>query len=383
MSALILTLVCAWQAPEAAPQTRATTAAEGREAMSFDPATLPRAESGRWDGWGPATPIPAEYGPEFGAALNAYQEADYAASIAHLFALLTRAPDYPAALYQLGATYFRLRRYNDCAVVFERFAAVVPSEIGATQVLGHCYYSLGDYQRARRHYELVLAAKRDHFEAWRGLGLAFLRLGDLTEALRCLDAALERRSDHADTLVWRAQVLLELGRAAEALPSAVRGREAGPHEPRAWFVEAQILAELGREDEAERARERFLELNRLEQQIRTQEGLLLHDPRALEPLLRLVGLHRAVGNRAETKAVMMRALRTAPGELKVHALALDAFTEMGETALVDRTVTEIETRFANGVSAWQLLAAFHRSRGATDAAVAAETRAQELAAGRK
>lgn len=377
MIALLFTLLAgAHQAPSAPlspPQIDS--------ALTRDPSTLPRAAPGHWNGWKPSDTVPVELAAEFGSALRAYQDADYGAALAGMHAVLARAPDFPAALYQCGATYFRLRRYGDGARVFERFVEVVPEEIGATQALGHCYYSLGEYERARAHYVAVLARTESSVEAWRGLGLAQWKLGDAPRALESLDRALALRPDHADALMWRAQVLFELGRSGEALLAAVRARELTPHEPRAWYVEAQVLADLGRDEDATRARNRFLELNRIEQEIRTQEGLLLHEPRALEPLLRLVVLQRAAGNRAETKAVMLRTLRTAPNELRVHALALEIFAGLDERALVERTVTEIETRFARSPAAWRLLAEHHRAASQPERAAEAEKRAGELERG--
>jgi tetratricopeptide (TPR) repeat protein len=372
-AACLALLAALAQAP--APIDRAAIEA----ALVRAPATLPRATAGRWTAWKPSDPIAEECRAQFAAALAAYQDADYGGALAGLHACLERVPDLPAGLYQCGSTYFRLRRYGDARTMLERFLETVPAEVGATQALGHSLYSLGEYVAARAHYERVVAANASSVEAWRGLGLANLRLGEAKRALECLDRALELRADHADALIWRAQALLDLERPGEALLAIGRGLELAAFDPHAWFVAAQIHAALDQGEAAERARARFLELNRIEQEVRTQEGLLLHDARALEPLMRLVVLHRSAGNRAEAKAAMLRCLRVAPGELRVHALALETFVDPADAALADRTVTEIETRFAGEPAAWELLERYHRARGDFAPAEAAARRAAELA----
>lgn len=359
--AVAMVVLLALAAPHA--EAAQAQAREVAEALALDPGALPRAEAGRWKGWKPSDAIPDEIRAPFDLALAAYREADFQLALAKLHEALARLPDHPAALYQCGTTYFRLRRYGDCAKVLERFLSVVPSEIGATQALGHSYYTLGAYERARDHYRLVLAANRDSTEAWRGLGLSHLRLGELEPALASLDEALERKPDHADAHTWRAQVLLDLGRGKDALAPARRGIELAPHEPKPWYVLAQVLGELGLDDEAEEARARFAELDRIEQDIRSQEGLLLHDPRALAPLERLVELHLATGNASEARRVLARAMRIAPERAELHALGLSAAVVAGDRAKADEIAETLRTRFAASAAAWRSLAAYYRATG--------------------
>lgn len=376
--------------PQGEPAARASTelASEASkqardQALRRDPRTLPRAAAGAWRTWKSTDPAPEAVRDSFVAGARAYYEGDYAAALAGLYDVLERAPDHPGALYQGAIAHFRLRRYGDCAVLAERFVEVVPGEVGATQVLGHAYYTLGDYELARAHYQRVVAAAPDSVEAWRGLGLSHLRLGAAVEALRALDKALELKPDHADALVWRAQALIDVDRAADALASALRGRELAPFEPRTWFVLGAIFAELDREEDAAAARERFLELNRIEQQVRAQEALLLHEPRAVEPRVRLVRLHVAAGNGQEALENLKRLQVLVPGSLDVALLALESAVALREFAAADAVVAEMEKDFSTSLQAWSAIEAYHRTRGNEDGARrAAGRRAALQAAGR-
>lgn len=356
----------------------AQTSAERAAALELDPARLPRAPEGRWREWKPTDKLPDSVHDTLGRAFTAYRESDYAAALVHLHAALAREPDFPAALYQLGVTHFRLRRYGDGAKAFERFLAAAPGELGATQGLAHCYYSLGDYARAQAHYERVLAVAPTSAEAWRGLGLALLRQGDASGGLARFARALELKPEHADALAWSAQALFELGRTGEALVPLLRSIELAPHEPRPWFLLAQVQSELGREDEAERARTRFRELGAIEQEVRAQEGLLLYDPRAVEPLARLLKLHRAARNLAGLGEVLARAVRLAPRTLELQSESLEAADALGQRELGAQLAAELEQRFATVRAAWEALARHFAAVGDEPAAERARVSAARL-----
>ncbi len=355
--------------------------ASTREAvLRFDPRTLPRAAPGAWKGWSPATPPPDAVIEAFTVGARAYQDGDFAAALANLHDVLRRAPDHPGALYQSAVAYFRLRRYGDCAALAERFVAAAPAEIGATQVLGHALYTLGEYESAKLHYARVVAANAANVEGWRGLGLSHLRLGDPAAGLAALDKALALRPDHGDALVWRAQALVELERPTEALEAALRGRDLSPFEPRTWFVLGSIFAALGRDEDAGAARERFVELNRIEQQVRAQESLLLNDPRAVEPRVRLVRLHVASGDKEGVAENLRRLQRLLPDSLDVGVLALEAHATLNDHPAAESVVAEIERRYPEAPAAWIAIERYWRLRGDEERAGRASDRRKAIGA---
>jgi tetratricopeptide (TPR) repeat protein len=361
----------------------ATAQARDEAVLERDPRKLPLAAADRWLAWKPDSAVPDALKPALAEGMRAYSDADYTRALASLFAVLEREPDYPPALYQAGTTYFRLRRYRDCIVMLERFAHAAPSQVGATQALGHCYYTLGDYGKARAQYEAVIAAAPQSVEAWRGLGLTHMRLGDDVRALECLDKALELRPDHADALSARAQILFEQGHGEEALVSAAKARDLAPFEPRHWFLLSEIYGDLGRDTEAGAARARFTELSRIQQEILAQEGLLLHEPRSVDALRRLVGLQRTAGNLAEMRVALRRLLALTPTELPSYALALESLHALGDSAGAKQTAAEIEQRFADDADAWKVIAQYCAANGDAEGQKRAAARIVQLTGARK
>jgi tetratricopeptide (TPR) repeat protein len=351
-----------WGAGQAAPvEIQAAVGAD--DVLQRDPRDLPRAETKRWEAWKPEDAVPAEMREGMRQGMETYFAGDYAAAARHYWVLLEREPDFPPALYYLGATYFRLRRYGNCALVFERFQSAVPSAVGATQALAHSYYSLGDYPAALAQYEAVLAANPKSVEALRGCALTQMRLGQLERALELFDACLELSPEHFEALYWRAQTLFDLGRTADARAGVERARDLEPFDPRPWFLLGQVLFDQGEDEAADAAKARFLELNLHAQKVRTLEGLLLHDPRRVEVYTRLFDVQRAAGNKAGAREVIAALLRAIPDELDVRAQALRLLAELGERELALELAADMERDFLEVPEAWRHLRDFYAGLG--------------------
>ena len=329
-------------------------------ALLRDPRALPFSAQGRWSKWGEKDPIAPELQPEVAAGMRAYAAQDYAQSLACFYGVLDRERDFPPALYRGGLCYFRLRRYGDCAALLERFVQVAPQEIGATQVLGHCYYSLGDFERARAHYGKVLAVSPQSPEALRGLALSELRLGDPKRALELLGRVLELRPDHADAHAWAAQILFDEGDSDAALVHAVRVRELEPWDPRGWYLLSRIWGEQGRDADAQNARERFENANRVEQGVRQQEGLLLHDPGRVEVWAELIALQRSVDNRAAVRERIERLVALRPRDARTALQIVDTFEWLADKERAKQAALHAESVAGTDKQAWTWLADFYR-----------------------
>jgi tetratricopeptide (TPR) repeat protein len=327
------------------------------------PRDLPRAEPGRWADWKPDAPIPAEVQEAFARCLEAYQAGDLDRALAQLLDVLKVVPDYPAALYQAGVACFRLRRYGDAAELVERFVAAAPGELRATRVLGHCYYSLGEYERAAAHYEKIRALAPDDVENLRGLALCHMRLGRPEPALELLGRVLELAPDHASAHGWRAQILFDEGRLAEARASVERAQALAPFEPEHAFLASRILAELGLDEVAEQARQRFLELDRVAQAVRHEEGLLLHDPRRLSSWVRLAELHRSIGDVPSLRSALARALALEPRSPELRLFGLESLVAVGDKEGASLAAAAMEQACPAERAVWQHLIGFYRSIG--------------------
>jgi tetratricopeptide (TPR) repeat protein len=327
-----------------------------------DPRALPVAEAGRWDGWSPRDPVPDEHRARMGEAMTAYGARDYQRALAQLFELLESQPDFPPALYQASTASFRLRRYGDCIELLERFLRVVPHEVGATQALGHSLYSLGRYEEARAHYARVLAKNPGSVEAVRGYALAHLRLGELETALELLNRVLELRPGHAEAQAWIAHVLYELERLPQARVAAERARDLAPHEPRPWFLLSRILAEQGQDDAALAAQARFEELSRVVQEVRSLEGVLLHDPSHAGALRRLVELRSRSRDPAVRRDLALL-VQLLPADCEVRRLALDTLVEIGDGEGARIAALELERICGERAETWERLRAYYASVG--------------------
>jgi tetratricopeptide (TPR) repeat protein len=341
-------------APVVTPEARKT-------ALARDPASLKHGDAGRWKDFDAAKMKPDELPPGMGEVRDALYEGDMPHALAALYAVLDAVPEFPPALHQLGVLYFRLQRYGDSMIAFERFLAVVPHKIGETRALGHDYYSLGRYADARAHYERVLAAAPKDAEAVRGLALANMRLGDNDKALTLLKHAIELDPKLDEAWTWMAQILFDRDDAQAALEAVQHAREIAPFEPRPWFLLGQILLELGRENEGLGARARFEELTAAAQEARSLETRLLYDPH--QPLLygRLVEIHRSTGNVAKAREALAKLLRERPDDVSLRIYALDVLMKLGDAEGARLAATVLEHKGADDAEAWKHLEQYYAS----------------------
>ncbi|MDE0890549.1 MAG: tetratricopeptide repeat protein [Planctomycetota bacterium] len=342
-----------------------------------------RAEEGAWSGWDPVRsgpPTEAARAP-LRRALEAVERRDLTAALDAWFALLEVEPDYPPALYQAGVVYFRLRRYSDAALAFERFLSVAPQRLPDTRALGHCHYSLGRYEEAAAHYERVLVLGETPGLLF-GLGLARLRLGEEESAQEHLERVIELNPAHQEAHTWLAQLHFDAGRAEEARVSADRAKGIDPFTPRPWFLLARVLLELGEDDEADEAHSRFKSLERTAQEVRTLKGRLLYKPYQPSLHARLVELHVAVRNVKGARAALSRweALDPLAIGSKLAGLAAWELLKLPDQAEV--AAAALAEVAGDSVDAWAALARYYRLTRDRVRQVSAEQRWLELSRAR-
>ncbi len=317
------------------------------------------ASPGAWSSWNVDQEPAEELRPFLARAVNAYMVGDLPASLTALFELLDEAPGFPSAMHQSGVIYFRLRRYGDAIVAFERYLETAPHRVEDTRALGHCYYTLGDYEKARDHYELVLELTPDSVEALRGYALTWMRLGDADRALKELRRLLELDGGHANAATWVAQILYDEEQVDEALEAALTARDLDPYEPRAWFLLSQIYFELERDEEAESANRRFRFLSQISQEIRAAEARLLYDPRQPAVYSRLIDLNRQAGNLMAVGLWLNRWMQVDPGRIGLHMAQLDLALEMGDGATAERLAENLRLKAGDDLAAWERLSQYY------------------------
>lgn len=317
------------------------------------------AEEGRWKDWDADVTPPENVQPYLIQAVQSYRQGHMTGTLEALFGLLAEEPDYPSALHQAGVVYFRLRRYSDAIVAFERYLHVAPQRVGDTRALAHCYYTLGRYEQALGHYEKVLAINVDSVEARRGYGLCFMRLGESERALKELRRVLELDPSHANAATWIAQVLFDEDRVEEALEAGELARDLDPYEPRPWFLLSQIYYVLERDEDGDAAKLRFDELNRIAQEIRAAEARLLYDPTQAGIYQRLISLHRQAGNLRAVGLVLTRWLKVEPSSMEIRVAMLNLAQEMGEPDTAEALADGLRKVAGDSEIAWTALARYY------------------------
>ncbi|MFT7669726.1 MAG: putative Zn-dependent protease [Planctomycetota bacterium] len=327
--------------------------------LDRQPTEWKQAAQGTWKGWSHDQVPSDELMPYFQRAVGAYKMGDLPASLQALFELLEVSPDYPSALHQSGVIYFRLRRYGDAIVAFERYLTVAPANVGDTRALGHCYYTLGDYDGARAHYEKVLAIDPESVEAIRGYALAWMRTGEAERALKELNRLMELDPSHANAATWIAQILFDEERVEEARESGVLARDLDPYQPRPWFLLSQIYFDLEQDEEAEAAQARFRVLSQIDQEVRAAEARLLYNPRQPDVYARLVGLNRQAGNLMAVGRWLNRWREQEPGRISIPIEQLNLAVEVGDPALAAKMAENLSAVAGDNLVAWERLAQFY------------------------
>ena len=334
------------------------------------PDELPRADGNPWEGLfelGSDQAIAEHLGSQtvqsLGEIERAYRASDFPAALEGLYVLLDWRPDLPPALIILGTTYFRLRRYGDSIVAYERLLEVAPSQLWRTQALGHAYYSLGEYERARDHYAAVLADQPEQSaEAVRGLALAHLRLGEEDRALELFARVIELSPTNWEAHAWTAQVRFDRGEIEQAHEAAEAARAIAPHEPRPWYILTNVLFELGLDDEAEAAEARWRELDSLAQGIRRVRSLLMFQPGSYGLAVELVELCRQAGDRGGVRDGLDRMVRNLPPDIRrvdVYIFALDCLLEIGDSAAAEVAAQNLANDCAEEPDAWRRLETYY------------------------
>lgn len=370
-------------AQDAAPATESQPGSEEEvtavaPVLDESPESWPHSKPDAWSGWTPELAPEGELLDLMRRAAIHYHRGDLPESLAALYALLESEPDYPPALYQAGAIYFRLRRYGDAAYAFERYLAVAPQQVGDTRALGHALYTLGRYEEAEAHYRRVIEAGGEHPEALRGLALSEWRLGRPEAALAGLDRLLEIDPNHDEAQLWRARILHDEERSEEALAAAEAARERDPFEPQAWFLLSRLYFEAGRDEEAEAARARFLQLDLVEQETRVIESQLLYAPRQPRLRARLVELRASTGDLHAVREAFADWMQFEPQGVPVRMHAIDVLVSLEDREGADLAAASLKAIAGDDAEAWAKLARYYATTRQRSLQVEAERRLGEL-----
>lgn len=139
--------------------------------------------------------------PQFAAALNelgtiSFQTQDYVRAERYFRQARAQDPDAFSPLVNLGAALFSLRRYEEALQTNRQAVAARPDDALANAQLGLCYFTLGKYDEARRYLSKAKALDPGHFSLPQlPLAEIYLREGSRQSALGELEDFLARHPD--------------------------------------------------------------------------------------------------------------------------------------------------------------------------------------------
>jgi predicted O-linked N-acetylglucosamine transferase (SPINDLY family) len=161
----------------------------------------------------------------------------------------------------LGEAYRRLERWDEAVVRLRRSVELRPDDATVYNNLGVTLDQAGRPDEAIAAYQRALAIAPDDAWAHANLGNAWNSQGRLDEALAAYQHALRLDPGLAEVHSNLGTVLHELGRTAEAIAACERALELKPDHPQACHNLGCALQTAGRLDEAVAAFERAIQLS--------------------------------------------------------------------------------------------------------------------------
>ena len=110
-----------------------------------------------------------------------------------------------SAVQLLGELHSTVGGVATAVAIFNRAAAMEPSNARVRQQRGACKDTLGDHTGAIEDLSAAIQLGLDNALTYRYRGLANLQLGQLQAALADLDQAIAKKPDHCKALLWRAE----------------------------------------------------------------------------------------------------------------------------------------------------------------------------------
>jgi len=118
---------------------------------------------------------------------------------------------------QLGELHSTAGNVATAVAIFDRAAAMEPSDARIRQQRGACKDTLGDPIGAIEDLNAAIQLGLDNALTYKYRGVANMQLGQFEAALADLDQAVAKEPDHLEALLWRAEVNSRMGRIQDAI----------------------------------------------------------------------------------------------------------------------------------------------------------------------
>lgn len=199
---------------------------------------------------GAAAPSPAPVSVPAGRGAQLMSENRYAEAIPHLEREARDNPGSPAALLNLGWSYWHARRLADAWRVASTLVKLDPGNRRFLIFMANTNIEMGRHEEAVRLMRRALRAHRGDQDASMVLARALFRTGRENEAMRIVEALIASTPDDPAPRYRKAIFLSDMGRKREALALLEELLAKAPEDAAFRRSRARLLSELGRQEEA-------------------------------------------------------------------------------------------------------------------------------------
>ena len=207
---------------------------------------------------------PSGNDPRFEIARRLLRSGDFNGTEVLLEAILAEHPDNARAMFLLGVSIQKQKRYEAALARFDsaiKMNQSFPEEAHEDHFRGWCLYHLGRLDEAKSAFNAHAELFPDEGDTQFGLGIIALDQGDLELATTHLERAIElqssldgRKREVAKAHARLGDVHLGLDRLDDARESYHTAVKRWPDHYEAWSKLARVLDRVGEPEMAERAR---------------------------------------------------------------------------------------------------------------------------------
>jgi tetratricopeptide (TPR) repeat protein len=150
-------------------------------------------------------------------AVELFAQGSQDEAVIHLETAVRLRPDFPYALYNLGAIRMKQGRSDEAVRYCQSALQYNPNLWQALRCLAFLQLERGEAAEAVRNFEKTLAGRGPDPQVYVGLGDALAMTGRYEEALANYGRALARKPDAAEVHYNAARILIAMGRLDEAI----------------------------------------------------------------------------------------------------------------------------------------------------------------------
>ena len=174
----------------------------------------------------------------YSEAKSSENSGDFAAATANYEEMLKIAPRFGPVYNNLGALYFKQRRYHEAAEILEKGLKIDPKMTSASALLGISLYQMGEYRRARTSLEAVVSTNPADNNAEFLLVQDLTKLGDFEAAAGHLEKLAKREPQNQQVWYLLGRTYMQLSEQALGKVNQIDPDSVWAHEISAELMES-------------------------------------------------------------------------------------------------------------------------------------------------